>query len=93
MGFDAAKHGLGVVLGRRPLVDDDIESGHLVPLTGQAIPSGSGYWLVAAQTDFQKPEVRLFQRWLLSELGIADVRQKKDVRQKPAYSGARVSTQ
>src|SRR5262249_35700128 len=67
MAFDAASHGLGVVLGRHPLVDDDIESGRLVPLDCPAIPSGYGYWLVAAQTDFQKPEVRLFRRWLLSE--------------------------
>ena len=48
MGFDAAMRGLGVVLGRRPLVDDDIESGRLVPLVGQAIVSDSGYWLVTA---------------------------------------------
>ena len=71
MGFDAAMRGLGVVLGRRPLVDDDIESGRLVPLAGQAIASDSGYWLVTPQTDFQKPEVKLFKRWLLSELGAA----------------------
>jgi DNA-binding transcriptional LysR family regulator len=70
MALDAAMRGLGVVLGRRPLVDDDIASGRLVPLAGQTIPSGSGYWLVAAETDFQKPEVKLFRRWLLSELGI-----------------------
>jgi LysR family glycine cleavage system transcriptional activator len=69
-------HGLGVVLGRQPLVGDDIESGRLVPLTGQPIPSGCGYFLVAAQTDFQKPEVTLFRRWLLSGLGIADERQE-----------------
>jgi LysR family transcriptional regulator, glycine cleavage system transcriptional activator len=87
MAFDAAVHGLGVVLGRRPLVDDDVEGGRLVPLTGQAIPSGSGYWLVAAQTDFQKPEVTLFRRWLLSELGIADGCQK------PSCSGAHASAQ
>ena len=72
MAFDAAKRGLGIVLGRRPLVDDDVESGHLVPLVSQAIPSGSGYWLVTAQADFQKPEVKLFRRWLLSELGAGD---------------------
>jgi LysR family glycine cleavage system transcriptional activator len=71
MGFDAAIRGLGVVLGRRPLVDDDIESGRLVPLAGQAIASDSGYWLVTPQSDFQKPEVKLFKRWLLSELGAA----------------------
>jgi LysR family glycine cleavage system transcriptional activator len=69
MGFDAAKCDLGVVLGRHPLVDDDIENGRLVPLFGQTIPSGSGFWLVTAQTDFEKPEVKLFKRWLLSELG------------------------
>jgi len=79
MGFDAAKHGLGVVLGRRPLVDDDIEGGLLVPLVGQAIPSGSGYWLVTAQADFQKPEVKLFRRWLLDELG-ANPDQRKSAR-------------
>ncbi len=70
MGFDAAIRGLGVVLGRRPLVDDDIKSGRLVALGNSTIPSGSGYWLLTAQTDFQKPEVKLFRRWLLSELGI-----------------------
>jgi len=71
MGFDAAMRGLGVVLGRRPLVDDDIESGRLVPLVEQAIAGNAGYWLVTPQTDFQKPEVKLFKRWLLSELGAA----------------------
>jgi LysR family transcriptional regulator, glycine cleavage system transcriptional activator len=71
-GFDAAIHGLGVVLGRRPLVDDDIDAGRLIPLVGQAIPSGSGYWLIEADTDFQKPEVGLFRRWLLAELGCED---------------------
>jgi DNA-binding transcriptional LysR family regulator len=84
MAFDAAIHGLGVVLGRRPLVDGDIDSGRLVPLVGQAIPSGSGYWLIAAQTDFQKPEVKLFQRWLLSELGGGNEHHE------PSHSGARI---
>lgn len=70
MGFDAAILGLGIVLGRRPLVDEDIESGRLVPLTTQTITSDSGYWLVTARNDFQKPEVKLFRRWLLSELAI-----------------------
>ena len=85
MGFDAAVRGLGVVLGRSPLVDGDIESGRLVPLAGQTIPSGSGYWLVTAETEFQKPEVKLFRRWLLSELGAATEHRK------PAPSGSRTA--
>jgi LysR family glycine cleavage system transcriptional activator len=67
MGFDAAIRGIGAVLGRSPLVDDDIASGRLVPLPGPSVPSGNAYWLVTAQTDFQKPEVKQFRRWLLSE--------------------------
>ena len=70
MAFDAAIRGLGVALGRRPMVDDDIDSGRLVTLADREIPSGSGYWLVTSQAEFQKPEVKLFTRWLLSELGI-----------------------
>ena len=76
MAFEAAIRGLGVVLGRRPLVDADIAAGRLVPLAPQAIPSGSGYWLVTSQTEFQKPEVKHFRRWLLSELSAGAGRHK-----------------
>jgi DNA-binding transcriptional LysR family regulator len=76
MGFEAAIRGLGVVLGRRPLVDDDTAAGRLVPLVRQAIPSGSGYWLVTSQTEFQKPEVKRFRRWLVSELSAGAEDQK-----------------
>lgn len=82
MAFDAAARGLGVVLGRRPLVDEEIESGRLVALDDQTIPSGNGYWLVTSQTDFQKPEVKLFRRWLLSEFGTA-TEHHKSVRSGP----------
>jgi LysR family transcriptional regulator, glycine cleavage system transcriptional activator len=68
--FDAAIRGLGIVLGRRPLVDDDLESGRLVALTSQTIPSGSAFWLVTPQTEFEKPEIKQFRQWLLSELGV-----------------------
>jgi hypothetical protein len=71
-------------LGRRPLLDDDIDSGRLIPLFDQSIPSGSGYWLVTAQTDFQKPEVKLFKRWMLSEFSA-------ETEHKPARSPARTA--
>jgi len=85
MALDAAMRGLGVVLGRSPLIDDDIRSGRLVPLAKQAIPSGSSYWLVTAQTDFQKPEVKAFRRWLLSELNPGPEHRK------PARSASRTA--
>jgi len=55
MAADAAIRGLGVALGRRPLVDDDIDSGRLIALFDRSLPSGNGYWLVTAQTDFRSP--------------------------------------
>jgi LysR family transcriptional regulator, glycine cleavage system transcriptional activator len=76
MAFEAAARGLGVVLGRRPLVDNDIATGRLAPLDAEAIPSGSGYWLVTSQSEFQKPEVKQFRRWLLSELGAGGGQQR-----------------
>jgi len=85
MAFDAASRGLGIVLGRRPLVDDDIAGGRLTPLAARTIPSGSSYWLVTAQTEFQKPEVKVFRRWLLSELGAGTERRKSA---HPAQRGA-----
>ncbi|MGH7126536.1 MAG: transcriptional regulator GcvA [Stellaceae bacterium] len=73
MAFEAAIGGLGAALGRRPLVDDDIAAGRLVPLAAEAIPSGNGYWLVTSETEFQKPEVKQFRHWLQSELGAGAV--------------------
>jgi LysR family glycine cleavage system transcriptional activator len=68
MGYDAAARGLGVVLGRSPLIDDEIASGRLVSLAGKPIPSGDAYWLVTPDADFQKHEVKLFRNWLLAEI-------------------------
>jgi LysR family transcriptional regulator, glycine cleavage system transcriptional activator len=84
MAADAAIRGFGVALGRRPLIDDDLENGRLVPLLAETYPSGNGYWLVTGQTDFQKPEVKLFKRWMLSEFGV-------EAERKSAHSPARTA--
>jgi LysR family transcriptional regulator, glycine cleavage system transcriptional activator len=80
MGSDAAARGFGVVLGRSPLVDDEIASGRLVALTDTPIQSGNAYWLVTSDTDFEKPEVKLFRTWLLSELGAETADRKSAAR-------------
>jgi LysR family glycine cleavage system transcriptional activator len=83
MAFDAAACGLGIVLGRRPLVDDDMASGRLVALGGPTVSSGYSYWLVASEGEYQTPEVKVFRQWLLAELGTS-TRPRKS-----AYSAAR----
>ncbi|MFM0361477.1 LysR substrate-binding domain-containing protein [Paraburkholderia sediminicola] len=70
LAFEAASMGLGVALGRRPLVDRDLASGALVEACPQTIASSTAYWLVSAQnTDSaeNRPELSDFKRWLLSE--------------------------
>lgn len=68
MAFEAAAQGLGVTLGRRPLVDDDLARGRLVVVGGESIASKLGYWLVGADGSFDRPEIKAFRRWLVSEL-------------------------
>ena len=69
MGLDAAMHGLGIVLGRRPLVDEDLERGRLVRAIDHAAPSGYWYWMITKDSTFDRPEVKLFRKWMLYELG------------------------
>jgi len=68
MSMEAAAQGLGIALGRKPLVDDDLAQGRLVEAGGPVIPGKISYWLVGAESTFERPEIRLFRTWLLSEL-------------------------
>ena len=70
LAFEAASMGLGVALGRRPLVDRDLATGALVEASPHTIASSTAYWLVCAQnadSAQQRPELFDFKRWLLSE--------------------------
>jgi DNA-binding transcriptional LysR family regulator len=67
MAFEAAAMGLGVVLGRRPLVDPDLESGALVALEPEAMIAETAYWLVSSEGAGHRPELRGFKRWLITE--------------------------
>ncbi|MEA3128866.1 MAG: hypothetical protein QOF46_661 [Paraburkholderia sp.] len=70
LAFEAASMGLGVALGRRPLVDRDLASGALVEACPQTVASSTAYWLVCApnaDSAEHRPELSDFKRWLLSE--------------------------
>lgn len=66
--IQAALEGHGIALGRLPLVDAMLRAGRLVALSSerQDVPEYA-YWLIDA-TDFPRPEVEVFRRWLLDEL-------------------------
>ncbi|MFM0672914.1 LysR substrate-binding domain-containing protein [Paraburkholderia sediminicola] len=67
LAFEAAAMGLGVALGRRPLVDRDIDSGVLALAHPATIASTTAYWLVSAENADRRPELFDFKRWLVSE--------------------------
>ncbi|OZI61034.1 LysR substrate-binding domain-containing protein [Bordetella genomosp. 11] len=67
LAFEAAVAGLGVALGRRPLVDDEIAAGTLVA-AGPTIDAETAYWLVARDGADQEPALAGFRLWLLDEM-------------------------
>lgn len=67
LAFEAAMAGLGVALGRRPLVDRDLASGALVELTQGAMAAESAYWLVGSEEADDRPDLRGFRHWLIEE--------------------------
>jgi len=65
--YGAAAAGLGVAIGRRPLVDRDLASGALVRLVEEPMAAETAYWLVSAEESHRRPELRDFKHWLLAE--------------------------
>lgn len=64
----AAVEGVGVELGRSPMVDHWIDEGRLVPLFELSVLSRSSYWLVCRREFADRPEFVAFRLWLRAEL-------------------------
>jgi LysR family transcriptional regulator, glycine cleavage system transcriptional activator len=67
MAFEAAARGLGVAMGRRPLVDVELSSGALVALWAPEVKCETAYWLVAPQGRATGTDVGAFRRWMTSQ--------------------------
>ncbi len=68
MALEAAVSGIGVALGRLPLVDSDLAANRLVQVLGPPRFCSTGYWLVMQRETVQRPEVRAFCSWINGEL-------------------------
>ena len=66
--LQAAIDGAGVVLGWRTLANSDLKAGRLVTLFDVSLPLGSAFYLVYPAAFVERPKVRLFRNWLLSEV-------------------------
>lgn len=67
LAFEAASTGLGVALGRRPLVDRDLATAALVEISPEAIVAETAYWLVSSEGADHRPDLSQFKLWLLRE--------------------------
>jgi len=68
MASDAACQGLGIAIGRRPLIDEDLQAGRLVQAWQQTVPSETAYWLVAAETRRDEPAIAVFRDWISAQV-------------------------
>jgi LysR family glycine cleavage system transcriptional activator len=63
----AATAGLGVAIGHRPFVMDDLSSGRLVMPLEAALASAQAYYVVTASEKKTPHRVAAFQDWLMAE--------------------------
>ena len=68
MALEAAAEGMGIAVGRRPLIDEDVAAGRLVPVLGPPRQGRTGYWLLAGRDSLMRPEVLAFRDWICAEL-------------------------
>jgi LysR family glycine cleavage system transcriptional activator len=65
--LQAAVEGLGIALGRRSLVAEDLRARRLVRVSSIALKTPESYWLAAPRARADDPSVRAFRTWLLAE--------------------------
>lgn len=66
--IQAAVAGLGVALGRSALVADELASGRLVRPFDISLPAEFAYYVVCPEGGADRPKVKAFRDWLLSEV-------------------------
>jgi LysR family transcriptional regulator, glycine cleavage system transcriptional activator len=67
LATEAAATGMGVAIGRLPLVTPELQSGRLVKADGRVVDIETGYWLVGPDGQETRPAIRAFRKWLLEE--------------------------
>lgn len=67
--LEAAIGGLGIAIGRTPLVDAELARGTLVQPFQLRVPSSSAYFIASPSNKAKLKKVELFREWALERLG------------------------
>jgi len=70
--LEAAERGLGIAIGRKPLIDERLKSGALVAPLGTPDPSGINYYLCRAPDVTPSAASRSVARWLHAVAGAGE---------------------
>ncbi|MCZ6741344.1 MAG: transcriptional regulator GcvA [Alphaproteobacteria bacterium] len=65
--IQAAINGMGVVLGRSPLVAGELAAGRLVAPFDIELACEDAYWITAAPSLGKRPQIVAFRNWLMEE--------------------------
>lgn len=63
--LQAAADGVGVAMGIRPYIDDDLAAGRLVTPFAQTVPKGERWYLVYNPARIEEPGFAAFRGWLM----------------------------
>lgn len=70
LALQAAVDGLGVAIGLRPYVADDIAAGRLVAPFAMTVPKGKAWYLIASPARREDPSLAAFRAWLLEQAAV-----------------------
>lgn len=68
MALEAAAQGIGIAIGRLPLIEADLAAGRLAMVLPPPRRCATGYWLVTAPESLSRPEVAAFRNWIAARL-------------------------
>ncbi|SHI31981.1 transcriptional regulator GcvA [Pollutimonas bauzanensis] len=66
LALEAAINGLGICMGRSRLVQDALNSGHLIEPFAVHLPVDVGYHIAHRKEKADMPKVRLFREWMMA---------------------------
>lgn len=69
LAIEAARHGLGVTIADRSMVEGDLEAGTLRQLFDVQVEGHESYWFVTRPQAALTPNVQAFRTWLFREAG------------------------
>jgi LysR family glycine cleavage system transcriptional activator len=72
LAYEAAIEGIGVAIGMRALVQDDLREGRLVVAHPATVGTGESFYLIYSRAAAGMRQVREFRDWILAEAGVSN---------------------